>query len=100
MVPPVKQERRHDDATVLPAPAALARGLTPYSPVSSLERIDPHADPEPLKLDWNESTIAPSPLVIERIQAFLGNTHHLNWYPDQRADELTERLTTYTGMRD
>jgi histidinol-phosphate aminotransferase len=36
--------------------------------------------------------------VIERIQAFLGNTHHLNWYPDQRAAELTEKLAGYTGQ--
>ena len=41
------------------------------------------ATPEPMKLDWNESTIPPSPLVLERIQAFLGNTHHLNWYPKE-----------------
>ena len=61
---------------------------TTASPVSSLERIDPHRKPEPLRLDWNESTIPASPLVLERTQAFLGNTHHLNWYPDQRAAEL------------
>jgi len=76
----------------------MARELRPYRPASSLERIDPHGNPEPLKLDWNESTIAPSPLVIERITAFLGNTHHLNWYPDQHAHQLTEQLSVYTGL--
>ena len=81
-----------------PMPSEHARSLRPYRPVSSLERIDPHANPEPLKLDWNESTIPPSPLVLERIQAFLQNTHHLNWYPDQRAAALTERLVRYTGV--
>jgi histidinol-phosphate aminotransferase len=96
--PPFRQKKGQDDHPTLPARALLTRSLTPYSPVSSLERIDPHGDTEPLKLDWNESTIAPSPLVIERIQAFLGNTHHLNWYPDQRAEELTTGLATYTGM--
>ncbi|MFT5431073.1 MAG: histidinol-phosphate aminotransferase [Myxococcota bacterium] len=81
-----------------PIPSKHTQNLRPYRPVSSLERIDPHANPEPLKLDWNESTIPPSPLVIERIQAFLGNTHHLNWYPDQRAAALTQRLSSYTGQ--
>ncbi len=80
-----------------PQPSEFASSLRPYRAVSSLERIDPHRKPEPLKLDWNESTIPPSPLVLERIQAFLGNTHHLNWYPDQRAAELVNRLVRYTG---
>lgn len=74
------------------------RSLRPYRAVSSLERIDPHGTPEPMKLDWNESTIPPSPLVLDRIQAFLRNTHHLNWYPDQRAADLVERLERYTGV--
>jgi len=51
-----------------------------------------------MKLDWNESTIPPSPLVLERIQAFLGNTHHLNWYPDLHAGKLNQALCEYTGM--
>lgn len=109
MAPPVKTgldgslgrtdaEATLERGSASPVPSKHTRTLRPYRPVSSLERIDPHANPEPLKLDWNESTIPPSPLVIERIQAFLGNTHHLNWYPDQRAAALTERLARYTGQ--
>jgi len=51
-----------------------------------------------MKLDWNESTLAPSELVLERIHAFLKNTHHLNWYPDQHASALTDSLVNYTGV--
>ena len=100
MRPPVKPSANELAAqpSSLPVPSQHTRTLRPYRPVSSLERIDPHASPEPLKLDWNESTIPPSPLVIERIQAFLGNTHHLNWYPDQRAEALSERIARYSSL--
>jgi len=97
LVPPIDDLSFAPQA--VPTLAEAAQSLRPYRAVSSLERIVAHAKPEPLKLDWNESTIAPSPLVIERITRFLGNTHHLNWYPDQRSAELVDRLTRYTGRR-
>ncbi|MBN1222144.1 MAG: histidinol-phosphate transaminase [Candidatus Aminicenantes bacterium] len=49
-----------------------------------------------LKLDSNEATIKPSPLVFQRIQEFLASGH-LNWYPDIKAKELRHKLTDYTG---
>jgi histidinol-phosphate aminotransferase len=101
MVPPWKpgaKRQSEREVDVHPRAGRHVRRLRPYRTVSSLERIDPHSTPEPMKLDWNESTLPPSPLVIERIQAFLGNTHHINWYPDQNARELTERLVSYTDM--
>jgi len=73
--------------------------LSPYDPVSSLTTIG--ALPKsvvPLKLDWNESAIAPSPEVVKTIQAYLGNTHHLNWYPDITSSRLREGIERYTGV--
>ncbi len=50
-----------------------------------------------LKLDGNESTIAPSPRVIDAITKALTNVN-LNWYPDAEATVLRRRLTDYTGL--
>lgn len=72
--------------------------LAPYDPVSSLDDIRAYeGDDEPLKLDWNESTIAPSPKVVERIQKFMANRHHLNWYPDLFSHRLLPDLAASTG---
>ncbi len=51
----------------------------------------------PLKLDWNESTIPPSPKVTEALVNSL-NHGQLNWYPDVEATELRRRLVEYTGL--
>jgi len=48
-----------------------------------------------LKLDSNETTIKPSPLVFQRIQEFLSNGH-LNWYPDANATHLRQRIAAYS----
>lgn len=50
-----------------------------------------------LKLDSNESSIAPSPRVIWSIMKYL-QQGPLNLYPDVEATELTEALTQYTGQ--
>lgn len=74
-----------------PAPtipvARTIRDVKPYQAVSSLEAIQSRPEQVPLKLDWNESTIPPSPKVIEAIHAFLQNAHHLNWYPRAQQHE-------------
>ena len=78
--------------------------IRPNKAVSSLEKYVP-ASPEEglfytkedyLKLDSNEATIRPSPLVFHRIQEFLFSGH-INWYPDIEARELKTKLTRYTG---
>jgi histidinol-phosphate aminotransferase len=51
----------------------------------------------PLKLDWNESTVPPSPKVIEALKSAL-ISGKLNWYPDVEATELRRRLADYTGL--
>ena len=84
-----------------PAPIEAAgpvRDVNPYQAVSSLDEI--HARPEqvPHKLDWNEATVPPSPRVIDAITRFLGNTHHLNWYPVLNSTNLIERLSAFHGV--
>lgn len=78
--------------------AATVRDLQPYQAVSSLELIHQRPDQVPFKLDWNEATIPPSPRVIEAITAFLGNAHHLNWYPVLNSTNLIERLARFHGV--
>ncbi|EEU7814941.1 histidinol-phosphate aminotransferase family protein, partial [Campylobacter upsaliensis] len=50
-----------------------------------------------LKLDWNEASIAPSPLVFQKIEIFL-KSGHLNWYPNTRNSLLLDVLAKYTGQ--
>lgn len=80
-----------------PSPSVLLKNLEPYDAVSSLAKIESlNGSVVPLKLDWNESSIPPSPRVIEAIVAFLSNSHHLNWYPDLGARKLRAALSKYT----
>ena len=51
-----------------------------------------------LKLDWNEASIAPSPLVFQKIETFLKNGH-LNWYPNTKNSLLLDALAKYTGQK-
>ncbi len=82
-----------------PRPSRLVAGLAPYDAVSSLQKMK-GADPcwPPLKLDWNESTVPPSPRVLQAIREFLEGAHHLNWYPDLTAEGLRRALQRYTGV--
>lgn len=70
--------------------------LEPYK-VSNQKPLFMDKSDNPLKLDWNESTIPPSPKVIDAIQSALINSN-LNWYPDVEATELRRRLAEYTGL--
>ncbi|MBO2590372.1 pyridoxal phosphate-dependent aminotransferase [Shewanella algae] len=74
----------------------LVNKLSPYKTVShrAWELI---SDDTVLKLDWNESTIAPSPLVIERIREFL-DMNKLNWYPNVDNVKLREKLASYSKV--
>ena len=49
-----------------------------------------------LKLDANEATIPPSPLVQARLRAFVENGG-ASWYPDSEALALRRRLASYTS---
>lgn len=85
-----------------PAPAievaSTVRSVKPYQAVSSLGEIHQRPEQVPLKLDWNEATVPPSPRVLEAIQAFLQNTHHLNWYPVLNSTNLVEKLAGFYGV--
>ncbi|MBA2660752.1 MAG: histidinol-phosphate aminotransferase family protein [Bradymonadaceae bacterium] len=85
-----------------PAPiqvSASIQALTPYEAVSSQAVIEARPDHKTsFKLDWNESTIAPSPRVNEAIARALTDGRGLNWYPRLGSSELVEALVGYTGV--
>jgi histidinol-phosphate aminotransferase len=51
-----------------------------------------------LKLDWNESVIAPSPKVYIVLKSLFDEQTRLNWYPDTLNFELIESLARYTSL--
>ncbi|MBN2493060.1 MAG: histidinol-phosphate aminotransferase family protein [Deltaproteobacteria bacterium] len=91
------EPRNHPLLTRLPEIADRIERLDPYDPACSRETIKLRPGIEHFKLDWNESTISPSPKVIEALIAFLGNGSALNWYPDMFYQPLYTRLADYTG---
>src|SRR3990170_539952 len=50
-----------------------------------------------LKLDHNESTTDPSPLVFEAMKTFI-ERRPLFWHADQEAEELKTRISEYLGL--
>jgi histidinol-phosphate aminotransferase len=50
-----------------------------------------------LKLDWNEASIPPSPLVIEKVSHAL-KSDALNWYPDVDNKLLLYKIATYSEV--
>lgn len=81
----------------LPVSRAVAT-LTPYEAANVAGNPDPDRAARIFKLDWNESTIAPSPRVREAIQHFMAHDAGLNWYPELGSPRLTARLAEYTGV--
>ena len=99
--------RTGPDTTPTIPVADCIRDVRPYVAVQSLESIALAAAAAngsastarpPLKLDWNESTIPPSPKVIEAMMAFMSGDHHVNWYPDLTCTPLCSRLSAYVGV--
>ncbi len=81
------------------AVAPTIQALTPYEAVSSQAAIEAQPDHHTsFKLDWNESTVAPSPRVSEAIADYLHNGRGLNWYPKLGSEDLIEALEEYTGV--
>ncbi|MBM4353491.1 MAG: histidinol-phosphate aminotransferase family protein [Deltaproteobacteria bacterium] len=81
-----------------PEPARWLDNLAPYDPVSSLEKIWARPQQVPFKLDWNESTIPPSPGVYQAIVRFLSHSNHLNWYPELGSRSLCHALSAYVDL--
>lgn len=79
--------------------AARVRLTKPYDPVSSLQAIRSNPHIVHYKLDWNESTICPSPKVFEALQRFLNGNNRIEWYPDLGHDELYQRIGNYADCR-
>ena len=50
-----------------------------------------------LKLDWNEASIPPSPLVKKQIKELI-DKGHINWYPDVKRKQLLELLEEYVEL--
>ncbi len=75
------------------------RNLAPYK-VASHKIWDVAAEERPniLKLDWNEATIPPSPLVKEKLINLLQSPEFYHLYPSTFYPELHSRLAEYAGV--
>ncbi|MEZ8267271.1 histidinol-phosphate transaminase [Vibrio cyclitrophicus] len=74
----------------------FVRTLKPYK-VSSHSAWEYGDDSKVLKLDWNEATIEPTPLVSKYISEFL-STGRLNWYPNVDNTTLRLAISDYVGQ--
>ncbi|MFC1977600.1 pyridoxal phosphate-dependent aminotransferase [Chloroflexota bacterium] len=70
--------------------------LVPYI-VSGSAQLSLEDKSKFLKLDWNEATYPPSPLVKRRLFEFI-EAGQLCFYPDVTAIELREKLSCYLGL--
>ena len=72
------------------------RNLAPYN-VASHKIWDVPAEERSkiLKLDWNEATIPPSPLVKKRLTELINNHPTFNLYPSSYNKELHEKFANY-----
>ena len=82
-------------------PNKYLRNLKPYKLAShKIWSVPPEIRPEVLKLDWNEATLPPTPLVAERIAGLLSQPCFYNLYPKTRNDELLRLLASYVGLEE
>ena len=80
-------------------PNKYLRNLKPYKLAShKVWAVTPNERQQILKLDWNEATIPPTPLVKERIEALLQEPSFFNLYPTTYNDELLSLLAQYVGV--
>jgi histidinol-phosphate aminotransferase len=75
---------------------SILRKIKSYK-VSSPKAWALASDSEVLKLDWNESTINPSPKVYNAISDSVINKKW-NWYPDINNTKLIQALSKYCGV--
>lgn len=80
-----------------PEVATPIMGIKPYDPVSSRTKMVRRPEMEHFKLDWNESTIPPSPRVRKAILDALDDGIGLNIYPQLFATDLRLRLQSHVG---
>lgn len=74
------------------------RNFKPYKVAShKVWQVNPEERKDILKLDWNEASILPSPVVIGRIKKLL-ESNFLNYYPATYNEQLYTLLADYTGL--
>ena len=74
----------------------VVKTIKPYK-VSSPKAWEYVGDQNVLKLDWNESTIGPSPRVYEAITNTFSQ-NRWNWYPNINNTELIRAISVYCNL--
>ena len=75
------------------------RNLSPYKVAShKIWEVSSEERQKMLKLDWNEATMPPSPLVNERLQKLVGQQEVYYLYPSTHNSELLDLLAAYTSL--
>ena len=75
------------------------RNLSPYKVAShKIWEVSSDERKKMLKLDWNEATIPPSPLVNERLNKIVNQQEVYYLYPSTHNAELLGLLSTYTSL--
>ena len=80
-------------------PNKYLRNIKPYKLAShAIWSVNPDKREEVLKLDWNEATVAPSPLVKQRIEELLTQPDFFHLYPVTHNELLLKRIADYVGL--
>lgn len=80
-------------------PNKYLRNVKPYKLAShKIWAVSPKERAGILKLDWNEATVPPSPLVKKMIYELLEQPSFFNLYPTTLNDELLSLLSDYVGV--
>lgn len=80
-------------------PNKYLRNLKPYKLAShKIWTVKPEDRSQVLKLDWNESTIPPSPLVRQHIEQCLAEPSFFNLYPTTYNEKLLNLLSHYVEL--
>lgn len=75
------------------------RNFKPYKLAShKIWTVSPQERNSILKLDWNEATIPPSPLVADRLKKLVLGENFYNLYPSTYNQELLNLLSAYTEI--
>src|SRR5579872_3296927 len=72
------------------------RNLSGYTPGKSLRQAQQESNVNCIKMASNENPFGPSPLAVKAMQAVLDES---NFYPDNNASELRQKLAERHGVR-
>lgn len=73
--------------------------LQPYKVAShKIWEVDQNDRNEVLKLDWNEATVPPSPLVKSRIMELVNESSFYQFYPSTHSETLLNKLCEYAEV--